>query len=345
MLYEMELLSLPPAQAALILGGLLGLIFGALAQVSRFCFRRGLVGPASERRPALGLWLVALLVAVLGTQALVFAGVLDVSDHRLAASNVPVLAILLGGALFGAGMVLTRGCVSRLTVLAGTGNLRAWMVLAVFGLVAHAAMKGVFAPLRVAVTSVTVDMGSSVLLGPVGLIAVLVAIAALIWANRPTLKGALLGTAIGVLAPLGWFGMGVALFDEFDPVALQSLSFTLPWAETLFWIVASSAVPAGFGVAFVGGVIAGAFLSAALRGELALHSFETPAQTLRYGSGAVLMGIGGVLAGGCTVGAGLAGVPTLSVAAVLAIGAIAAGAVVTNSVLSARNVSGTAVPA
>lgn len=46
----------------------------------------------------------------------------------------------------------------------------------------------------------------------------------------------------------------------------------------------------------------------------------------RYLSGGVLMGMGGVLAGGCTVGAGLSGVATLSTSAVIALLAIIAGA-------------------
>ena len=92
-------------------------------------------------------------------------------------------------------------------------------------------------------------------------------------------------------------------------------------------------------------MLAGAFASAALRGELAFHSFESGAQTLRYLTGAVLMGFGGVLAGGCTVGAGLAGIPTLSLAALIALAAIAAGALAMQALLSTRPVGAVAHPA
>ena len=85
-------------------------------------------------------------------------------------------------------------------------------------------------------------------------------------------------------------------------------------------------------------------MSAAARGQLELQSFETPRQTLRYLSGAALMGVGGVLAGGCTVGAGLSGVPTLSLAAILALLAIIVGGRATDFAL--RQSSNTAaVPA
>ncbi|MCF6445582.1 YeeE/YedE family protein [Nereida sp. MMG025] len=330
MLYDLELLSIPPVLASVLFGLALGAVFGGLAQISRFCFRRGLVGSGSDRSQALGLWLVALATAVIGTQSLVFLGYLDFSAHRLATADVPWLAIAIGGLLFGAGMVLTRGCVSRLTVLAGSGNLRAVTVLVLFAVVAHATLKGVLAPVRVAIGSVTVPVEAGAVLPVMATFVVLAAIAVIVWRNRPSVRGAAFGVAIGALAPLGWMGTGVLLFDEFDPIALQSLSFTSPWADTLFWSIASSAVPAGFGTGLIGGVLLGAFLSAVIRGEAKLQSFESPEQTLRYGLGASLMGVGGVLAGGCTVGAGLSGIPTLSIAAIGAILAIAAGGLITD---------------
>ena len=91
------------------------------------------------------------------------------------------------------------------------------------------------------------------------------------------------------------------------------------------WVIASTAIPAGFGVGFVAGTLAGAFLSAAARGELSLQGFDAPGDTLRYGAGGVMMGVGGVLAGGCTVGAGLSGVAASSTAALIALTSIAIG--------------------
>ena len=149
MLFETFETEITPIMASVIFGLLLGAVFGATAQISRFCLRRGVVGTGADRMSALGVWLTALLVAVIGTQAAVGLGYVDFSDHRFAAAELPLMAILLGGVLFGAGMVLTRGCVSRLTVLGATGNLRAVFVLVVFAIVAHATLKGVLAPVRV----------------------------------------------------------------------------------------------------------------------------------------------------------------------------------------------------
>jgi hypothetical protein len=219
-------------------------------------------------------------------------------------------------------------------------------VLLVFATVAHATLKGVLAPLRTTLGAVTVDLGAMTSLaalpgGAVVWTALLVLAAlAVAWrlGNRTLpLVGA---AALGLLVPLGWVGTGFVLFDEFDPIAMESLSFTSPAADTLFFTVASSSIPAGFGVGLVAGVLGGALIAALLAGTFRWQSFESPRQTGRYLAGGALMGVGGVLAGGCTVGAGLSGTATLSVAAILALVAIAAGALATQALI--RSVSGSA---
>ncbi len=345
--------TLTAPQAAIAFGLLLGLAFGAMAQVSRFCLRRGLVaGP--DRRAALGVWAVALVTALVGTQLAVATGLVGFENHRFLAADMPVLALGLGGLMFGAGMVLTRGCLSRLTVLGASGNLRALSVLLVIAIVAHAALKGVLAPLRVALGSVTVPMGEAASLaslpgGPLVWTGIL-ALAALTFVLRSgaRTRDIVLAVGIGALVPLGWVGTGYVLYDDFDPIALQSLSFTLPAAETLFWGIASTAIAPTFGVGLLGGAVAGALAAALLTGGFQWQSFESPGQTGRYLAGGALMGVGGVLAGGCTLGAGLSGVATLSVAALLALGAIALGAIATDALLRARTsaeLHGAGIPA
>ncbi|WP_347312973.1 YeeE/YedE family protein [Defluviimonas sp. SAOS-178_SWC] len=341
--------TLTPAVASVIFGLLLGSAFGALAEVTRFCLRRGLVGDPRERRSALGVWLMALAVAVLGTQAAVAAGWIGFDGHRFMEADLPVLAILIGGLLFGAGMVLTRGCASRLTVLAASGNLRAATVLVVFAIAAHATLKGILAPVRTALGGYTLPVGDAISLaalpGGALLWSLVIAGLAAAYALRSGTRPALLAGAIliGTLVPLGWVGTGFVLYDEFDPIAFESLSFTSPAAETLFWTVASSAIPAGFGTGLIGGVLAGAAALSLLSGRFRWQSFVSPRETLRYMAGGALMGIGGVLAGGCTVGVGLAGVPTLSLAAILGLLAIVAGARAADRLVSASP-SGSVAP-
>ncbi|WP_439522878.1 YeeE/YedE family protein [Marivita sp.] len=336
-------------QVAVGLALVLGAAFGLLAERTKFCFRRGLVG--DDRKQAMGVWLTALAVAVIGTQAGVLSGLISFDEHRFMAGDLPILAIVLGGLMFGAGMVLTRGCVSRLTVLSASGNLRGVFVLLVFAITAHATLKGVLAPVRTSLGSVNVPLGDTLSLAalPGGALvwSALIALAALAVAlrsgNRATTL--IMAALLGALVPAGWIGTGFVLFDDFDPVALQSLSFTSPFADTLFWTVASTSIPANFGVGLIGGVLIGALLSSLIFGSFQWQSFDAPRETGRYAGGAVLMGVGGVLAGGCTVGAGLAGVPTLSIAALLAILSIAGGALLTNVALRPARQTAYAHPA
>lgn len=337
-----------PKAASVVLALAIGLIFGILAERTKFCFRSALIG--TNPRASMGVWLIALAFTIIGTQLAVFAELITFDDHRFFTSNLPIVAIIAGGIMFGAGMVLTRGCASRLTVLAGTGNLRALFVMILFAITAHAALKGILAPIRTSLGSLTVDLGGvtsfAALPGGAVIWSGLIVLAALFVAVRSgaSVKTLTLAALLGLLVPAAWVGTGFILYDEFDPIALESLSFTSPMAESLFWSVASTSIPAGFGTGLIGGVIAGALVASLLFGRFKWQSFEGPAQTGRYMAGAVLMGLGGVLAGGCTVGAGLAGVPTLSFAALLALLAIAAGALATNRALTLASDRGSDAP-
>jgi len=309
----------------------LGATFGFAAQITRFCLRRAVAGDFQDRGRAGAVWLTALATAIVCFQLAVAAGWVDLAGHRYLDGELPFLAIIFGGLAFGSGMILTRGCPSRLTVLAATGNLRAVAVLVVFAIVAHATLKGVLSPVRTALGSVSADLPfgtvSEIPFGATIASAVVVLAAIfMIYRHRPAITNVALASAIGLVPVLGWATTSFLVFDDFDPLVVQSAAFTLPWSDTLFWAIASSAIPAGFGTGLIGGVLLGSFLSATVRGELKLESFESPTQTLRYTAGAVLMGFGGVLAGGCTIGAGLSGGATLSIAALLALVSIMVGA-------------------
>ena len=344
MFESLGFIDITPREVSVYAALALGLVFGILAERTGFCFRRSLVG--EDRVQARGVWAIALATALIGTQAAVAQGWIAFDDHRFLSPDLPILAIALGGLAFGAGMVLTRGCASRLTVLAGTGNLRAALVLVVFAVVAHATMKGALAPLRTGLGGVTVDIGpwASLAALPGGALAATAALAALALAvalrsgNRlPALAG---GVAIGALAAAGWVITGFVLLDEFDPIAMESLSFTAPAADTLFYAIASTSISAGFGAGLIGGTLAGALVASLIAGSFRWQSFEGPAQTGRYMAGAALMGVGGVLAGGCTLGAGLSGIPTLGLSAMLALVFIALGALAMQALISRSSAAG-----
>jgi uncharacterized membrane protein YedE/YeeE len=339
MYQDLGITALTAPQAAIVFGAILGLLFGVLAERTGFCLRRSVVsGP--DRSSAAGVWLAAFAAALLGTQAAVAQGWIAFGDHRFLAGELPVVAVVLGGLMFGAGMVLTRGCISRLTVLSGTGNLRAAIVVLVFALVALATIRGVLAPARLWLGETTVSLGASASLAalPGGALvwSGLIGLGALALALRSGARPIVLlpAIALGLLVPLGWVGTGLLLYDDFDPVTFQSLAFTSSSAETLFWLGASTSIPLGFGTGLVAGTVLGSLLSALPARRLRWQSLESPAQTGRYLAGAALMGFGGTLAGGCTVGAGLSGTATLSVAAFLALGAMVGGGWATDRALS-----------
>jgi uncharacterized membrane protein YedE/YeeE len=108
----------------------------------------------------------------------------------------------------------------------------------------------------------------------------------------------------------------------------------------LFWWIASSAIGPTFGVGFLAGIVGGSGLSSALSGDWKAVGFTEEVSTGRYLAGGALMGFGGVLAGGCTVGAGLSGVPTLSVAAIVALLSIIAGGLLAREMLAAKRRGG-----
>lgn len=328
-------------------GAVLGIVFGALAQRSRFCLRSAVVGTGTTLSPMAGVYAAALLVAMAGVFALSQAEVVAFDETRFFGDSLPLGALIAGGLMFGAGMVLTRGCASRLTVLSAQGNLRAVMVMLVFAVTAYATLRGVLAGTRTSFTdasSIDVDAGGhfAVLIGVDPLLVVVVVVLsllALVWRSGARLSQAAMGAGVGLVVVGGWFATGALLYDEFDPRAAESLAFTAGASEGLFYAMASTALEPGFAAGMIGGVLIGAFLAAAASRELRLESFETPEQTVRYLGGAVLMGVGGVLAGGCTIGAGLTGVSTLAIGPMIALVSIIVGAKGTQFALEARGES------
>jgi len=140
-----------------------------------------------------------------------------------------------------------------------------------------------------------------------------------------------MATFIGALVPIGWLGTGHLLADEFDPIAMESLAFTSSASDALFWWVAGTAIKPGFGVGLFVGVLVGAALASFLTQTFEWTGFSEQTPTHRYLIGGAMMGIGGATAGGCTVGAGLSGVATLSTAALLTLVSIIAGALIVQS--------------
>lgn len=345
------------ARTALLIGALLiGATFGAVARLSAFCFRSAVLETLA-RRPGFQVvaWLAATAAAVGLAQGLQAAEVVDLSGSIYLAKTLGWLPIVVGGTLFGIGMILARGCGGRHMILLAGGNLRSAVVISVLGIVAYMTLRGILALPRTALEAVgTADLTgtalSSASLGAflggdriaalvvIGLLAAALVAVARRLDGRARILAPLVGIVVGLAVGAGWYVTGVVGFDEFEPVRVESLTFTAPVGNAIQYLMTYTGATADFGIVAVAGVLIGAGATALARREWNLQGFETPHQLLRYVAGGALMGTGGVLALGCTVGAGLSGVSTLSIGSFLALASIVLGALI-GDLLVRRNLA------
>lgn len=323
-------------------GGLIGLVFGAVVQRTGFCTMGGisdfvLMGDGGRLRA----WLLATAVAIIGTHALYFGGAIDIDKSIYLTSNLGWLGAILGGVMFGFGMTQTGGCASRTLARLGAGNLKSLVVLLVLGMVAYMTLRGLIAPARVQLENVAnIDLKArglqnqniGTMLGAlVGIkggsaraIAAAVAVAFLLWfcfkdaAFRGSAPDIVAGLVIGLATVAGWWVTGVLAADDFNPVPLTSVTLVAPVGESLQYLMTFTGATINFGIAVAGGIIAGSFLMALACGTFRIESFSDRDDLIRHLSGAALMGLGGVLALGCTIGQGVTGMSTLALGSVLA---------------------------
>lgn len=336
----------------LVLGGAcIGAIFGAFAQQTNFCLRaaavefsRGSIGARTA------IWLVVFTTAVLGTQLLSYFSIIATEEARQIASPQSLSGALLGGLMFGTGMVLARGCSSRLLVLSATGNLRALLSGLVFAVVAQASLKGFLSPLRdtIAGYSATTSIGGNNLLVFAGMdasaaltlciAATLAAIGVAAYRKTGTWKtvSALL---VGATIPFAWLFTTQMSGLSFEPVKMEGITFTGPSADTLMLFLTPPGTYMDFSVGLVPGVFAGSFIAAAFTGQLKLQGFENGQSMKRYLAGAALMGFGGMLAGGCAVGAGVTGASVFALTAWITLFAIWFSSGVTDYIVDRRHLS------
>lgn len=322
-----------------------GLTFGVLAQRSRFCMRSAVieVGRGSAG-PSLALWLLAVGVAIAGVQGLILAGVVKPETIRMLNGSGSLSGAAIGGLLFGAGMVLARGCVSRLMVLSAAGNLRALVTGMLFVGFAYATMKGPLGEARATLASLwqvegagTLDVTRATGMGSAGALAsglVLIGLALVIGLRRGLGFGrAVSGLLIGAVAAGTYAFTAVLNGASFDPQPVRGLSFIAPAVNAVSGALALPGGRIDFDMGLVPGVLAGAFLAALFSRSLRIEWFASPRAALRYGIGAALMGFGGVLAGGCSMGNGVSGWAIYATGALAALGAMWLGAILTDALV------------
>ncbi|WP_210200433.1 YeeE/YedE family protein [Cohaesibacter celericrescens] len=315
----------------MVAGLLVGLLFGAAAQHSRFCLRASIVETAHSQLGAkLAIWLLAFTSAVMFVQIAILADILDVSGARQLSAVGSMSGAIVGGLMFGVGMILARGCASRLLILSATGNLRALVTGLVLTLVAQASLRGALSPLRESIGGLWLIDGGETrnLLTVLGLdtIAVVglagVVMMGALWlavVRKVRWSHALGAVLVGFAVSLGW-GLTYQIAQvSFEPIAIQSVTFTGPSTDTLMAFVNQSAVVYDFGIGLVPGVFVGAAMMALLTGEFEIQRFGPEVKMERYLLGAVLMGFGAMLAGGCAVGAGMTGGSIFAITAWVAV--------------------------
>ncbi len=331
-------------------GGLLiGFVFGAAVYRTNFCTMGSIsdiVNLGDWRR--FRAWLLAAVTALVGAQLLDAIGVVQLSKSMYMTPNLNWLGHILGGLMFGVGMVLAGGCASRNLARVGGGDLRALLTLVVLGIFAYMAIGGLFGPVRAALeqaTSIPLKLPTQSLADVATILglsagAARLAVTALIatavltycfrdgdFRNSPVHIAS--GVAVGLCVVAGWALTGLA-FDEMadKPTQPISLTYVRPTGDTLEWLQRFTAARMpGFGVASVLGAITGAFAVAKAMGRFHLLTFSDTGDTLRTLLGAALMGVGGVLALGCTVGQAVTGVSTLAIGSFLTFVSLVAGAV------------------
>ncbi|WP_343079238.1 YeeE/YedE family protein [Ostreiculturibacter nitratireducens] len=335
-------------------GGLLiGIAFGFIVYRTNFCTMGSISDILSfGDKNRFRAWLLAIATAILGVWLIERAGVADTSLSMYRTPTLGWGANIVGGLLFGFGMVFTGGCISRNLVRAGAGDLRSVVVLLITGVFGYMTIGGLLGPLRVSIfTPLSSELGAAGIedqgIGAVISSLTGMSVEAATTASALAIAAALVfycfkspefrssaanltaGIGIGLCVVFGWILTGLT-YDEFaaNPT-LISLSYVRPAGDTIDFVMRYTALGApGFGVATVAGALIGGFLGALSMGRLHLTTFADKADTIRNMFGAALMGIGGVLALGCTVGQGLTGVSTLAIGSVITFVFIVVGGIV-----------------
>lgn len=339
--------TLGEAPMSVVFGLLTGLTFGIAAQRSRFCLRAATVSFARGRLDdKVAVWLLTFSTAVVWVQGASLLGLINIAEARMMAVTGSWSGAIIGGLMFGAGMVLARGCSGRLLVLAATGNLRSMVSGLVFAVIAQMTLGGWLKPIRDQIAALwTTSGGRNVdLLSALHLpnwaglaIGIGFALLALIISRRNQIGAARLifGAGVGFAVALGWVLTSALAQISFDPMPIESATFTGPSANMLMFLLDRNAV-LEFDIGLIPGVFIGAFIASIYTREFQFQGFENEANMRRALSGAALMGFGGMLAGGCAIGAGVTGGSIFAATAWLALFSFWIGGMITDRLIDQR---------
>jgi uncharacterized protein len=336
----------------------LGIAFGAIAQRTHFCTMGAVADIANTGDwSRMRMWMLAAAVAALGFNGMVALGWVQASDSVYGGRTVLWASHLLGGTLFGFGMVLASGCGSKTLVRVGGGSLKSVVVFLVMAFSAYATMRGVLAVARVNsidTWSFTLPAGQDLpsllahatgwarpVTAAVGMVMALAVIAGVLLRRQPDEQHVLsAGLGLGAVVVAAWWVSGVWGYVPEHPVTMErsfvgtptrgmeALSFVAPTAYTVDWLIlfSDTSKRLTMAVVLVLGVVLGSAAVALATGSFRWEGFAGTEDTANHLVGGLMMGCGGVTALGCTVGQGLSGISTLSLGSFIALGGILGGA-------------------
>jgi uncharacterized membrane protein YedE/YeeE len=324
----LELIGEPAA--ILLLGLFGGILLGLAARLGRFC-TLGMIEDVHYGHDygRMWMWLTALGTAMIlnfGADAL---GVIDLSATLQLSNRYSLLGAILGGLLFGYGMAQAGNCGYGVLARLGGGDIRALMIAIVMGVTASAALYGVLGglrptlfPIEPATTSVPgiahmVERVTGLSHAAIGLAlgAIALGLSVRFQTSGERLKRVGWGMVAGVAISSGFLGSYWIVTNGFEAWPVASHSFTAPIGETIHYAMFSSGLAPKFGMGSVLGVIIGAVIGSLIQDGFRWEACEDPRELRRQIGGAVAMGLGAVLAAGCSVGQGLSALSLLSVTA------------------------------
>ncbi len=328
-------------------------VFGAIASRTHFCTMGAVsdwINMGSFTR--FKVWFMAMGIALIGTQTMHSLGIIDLSASIYLSTNFTWVGYILGGLIFGIGMTVGSGCGQRTLVRVGGGNLKSLVLLIVMAVTAYMTVRGLLALLRLQINQPTaIDLAehnlssqgipellSSWIGGDPGILSMIIAIVAggftiivALWDKkiRESFDNLLAGIGIGVIIAGAWYATGVLGFDDFEPIPLEGISFISPVGNTLSFLMTYTGSAINFGIAVVFGMVFGSFLYSVVTGTFRIEAFNDRSDLVNHLWGGVLMGFGGVISLGCTIGQGITGMSTLALGSLLALISIIAGCALT----------------
>lgn len=329
-----------------ILGLCIGLAFGAIAQKNQFCFSGSIKDYILTKSTKRGASVImAMIVAIISTSLVAYFFEIDLRDTNYFKSNINYFVIIFGGLLFGSGMMIADGCSSRSLIKFAQGDSNALITLLFIAIFAYATTKGLlYGVLNPFVNNETLIKWSMAIentqMNIYAILIVLIVILFLLVKKIKRIFSLFDGVLVGLLVAAAWYVTAVIGANSFERnISASSLSFVYPIGKTLELFTYYEINELSFGISLVCGVLLGTFAMSFINRK---YSFGCTANQninkVKYNMiGGSLMGTGGVLAIGCTVGQGLSGVSTLAFASFVAIISIFISAYITAIFLNKKD--------